>query len=86
MRGPAAASNPDGGRIRDGERLAVERHVDARRRAEALPRERTGSASADAQLVGRIERKVVRQLEAAARAERQAVDVARLRAAGSLVN
>ena len=96
----ALVEQRDGQRARPGGHAQPDARPDRRRRAaapssvtsmrgggaEALPRERTGAARADAHLVGRIERKVVRELEAAARPERQAVDVARLRAAGSLVD
>ncbi len=75
----------DCGRVVDGERLAVERDVDARRSAEALSRQCAGAARPHADLVSRIERKVVRERETAARSEGQPVDVRRLRAARSVV-
>ena len=60
---------PERARVGDLERLAVERDVDGR------SREAAGPAARDRQLVLRVQRKRVRDQQAAARAERQALDV-----------
>ena len=60
---------PERARVGDFERLAVERDVDGRYR------EAAGSAAGDREVVLRVQRESMRHQQAAARAERQALDV-----------